>query len=1109
MKIAFDMPSVMKTCLYAGKDLEFGQEILHYDKKILINGWQHGYENAINKIVGALNRFGLAPKDAIFVYEGRSAKKQRLMISPTYKAKKPEDEKPVQFHEQLQLLQNKLQQTFHDLGSLGVQQDFVEADDMLAWLARNMEEDLVIVSGDGDMLALVGTNGYGAKIDVLFGDELSVNKYGPFPFDLIPVYKSLVGDSSDKIKGCPGFGEDKFLKFVAAYGEEGLYEILRLLESNSLSELAGNAEEDKVVKLIYTQRDETLKSYRLVKLRPEWVNTLMHPLRFTPGLALPKPEQPDERLAKWYATQYLVTGAKFDAAVAWARPFLERSDFIGLDIEASTPPESDDWLANQSKTGKVDGVDVIGSYLVGLSLTFGDNLEKSLYFSVAHADTDNCTSEQVKALVLSLEKPLAIQNAAGFELVVLLQEWGVLLPNCLDTRIEAAYVDENSEQGLKQCSERWLKYKQVSYDEVTTLVMTPDEYIDRCNLGFAGRVIERTTNPDLIKVQFKMHELSAEHVMAYGCDDTITCSALHNFYKLHMQLDHHYDVYLDVELDAMYAGAQAFVDGVDISMKRLSELVKEDDIAWDKAWAVLREFLIANEWPGTVPPTYSTEITAAEAKEAYEIVTGEELDTKVRLIKKLAAAAREAGQDLFATLLEGTANAEGAARFTDFVRSRFTGEPAFKVNSPKQKNRVLYELLGLPIRLRGEVTDNMRAGGATEGNPKANALAMAYALKYDVPEDSEIRPILSALQHMQTVQTRRGLYWDTYPNFVHWKSNKVHPNLRQSATNTRRHTASKPNVQQVSKHPKTEGETPKVREVYVPHHPDAVIVSMDEAAQELRLIADYSKDPNMVSCFIGDNKKDMHALTGASILRDQGPEFARWSYEEFSKAYADKHHPDYALLKEYRTLGKKVAFTTEYGAQAPKLAETLIVSEEEAQRFIDAKEATFPQARAWKSSVEDEAKQKGFVRTKLGAVRHLAEALMSDDRYEASKASRQAVNFEIQSSSAEMIKRAVGAMWRARLRFKYDCRFLFPVHDEVVWSVMKKDLLPFLKEAHACMVQPYGGMFIPIESSIAFGPNFGPEWQMEIGSEPTEEAIAKGYKMWEEKEREVSEAATG
>jgi DNA polymerase I-like protein with 3'-5' exonuclease and polymerase domains len=50
-------------------------------------------------------------------------------------------------------------------------------------------------------------------------------------------------------------------------------------------------------------------------------------------------------------------------------------------------------------------------------------------------------------------------------------------------------------------------------------------------------------------------------------------------------------------------------------------------------------------------------------------------------------------------------------------------------------------------------------------------------------------------------------------------------------------------VQQISKHPKADGETPKVREVIVPHKKNAVVVSFDFAAQELRVIADYSKTP--------------------------------------------------------------------------------------------------------------------------------------------------------------------------------------------------------------------------------------------------------------------------
>jgi DNA polymerase I-like protein with 3'-5' exonuclease and polymerase domains len=121
---------------------------------------------------------------------------------------------------------------------------------------------------------------------------------------------------------------------------------------------------------------------------------------------------------------------------------------------------------------------------------------------------------------------------------------------------------------------------------------------------------------------------------------------------------------------------------------------------------------------------------------------------------------------------------------------------------------------------------------------------------------------------------------------------------------------------------------------------------------------------------------------------------------------------------------------------------------------------------------------------------------MGEDYWLKSKAERQAVNFKIQSSAAEMVKKAEGRVWRLGLTFKYDAVCYGPVHDELVFSVMKKDLVAFLKEAHWCMVQPYGDMTIPIVSSISFGPNFG--IQAEIGAEPTEEAVRKGWKQLDE-----------
>ena len=54
-----------------------------------------------------------------------------------------------------------------------------------------------------------------------------------------------------------------------------------------------------------------------------------------------------------------------------------------------------------------------------------------------------------------------------------------------------------------------------------------------------------------------------------------------------------------------------------------------------------------------------------------------------------------------------------------------------------------------------------------------------------------------------------------------------------------------------------------------------------------------------------------------------------------------------------------------------KVAETLLITLEDAEVFVAAKESAFPVAAAWKDSVIQEASNQGFVRTMGGAVRHL------------------------------------------------------------------------------------------------------------------------------------------
>lgn len=1061
MKIAYDMSSVMWSCLLVGEDLE-GYKVSYGDKEVHINSSEFGYENAINSMLASMKACNLTPKDIIMVFEGMSNTASRLVINPTYKSKR--GGRPPEAYAEFASLKERLQSTFGKLGALSVTNDNCESDDVLGWLAANMEEDLVIVSRDNDLSVCNGTNVYGATTTVTINGVVGENKYGDWDCKYITVYKALVGDVRDSIVGIRGFGLGAFTDFLKEFGVKGLEEMDRLARLGSLDELVCEMDQSRMVARIVHGATEFLNSYELAKLHVEWVNTLDYPLQWSPGLI--RGTLTDERLIPYQGTTELVTTKTWDKFRSHALETIGTyNQWVSLDIETSTPEESDEWIAAQGKREGVTVVDVIGSELTGMSLTFGENMNQTVYIPVNHVNTDNVPKDSLRDFIKELSDAgvkLVIQNCS-FEGPVLHQEWGKdwkdngyegFLPHMLDTKIEASYVNENESLGLKKLAKLYFNYDQVDYKTVTT--------IDG--------------------IQYKMCELTGEHVKDYGCDDAIVAASLHNFFKLFMQLEHTWQIYLDVEIDAMYLHIQSFVHGVRCDIAKSRKLESLDEQTSQMAWIVLSKYLIDKGWAGTVPPVY-TELTPASIKEAFLLVTGTELVSRDRLLPKIAVAVEAQGSKLLAELIK----ANDCVGISALAQSKFEAKPEFNVGSPKQLQKLLYETMNLPIRVFNKPTEIARKSGVKVGSPKTDELAMTYALKLDVNEDQ--REVLESLRLIKMVQTRQGLYYSTYPYLVHFATGKIHSSHNQASTTTRRASTSNPNVQQLPKAQKIEGQAARFREVFIPHKANAVVGSMDFVSQEILLLAEWSHDPVLESVFTGNPPRDMHSMTAVGIYNNQNPLFPL-TYEEFVTTVNDQHHEMYKICKKYRALGKAINFSGQYRVGAKKMATMLFVTEDEAQAMIDAKAEAFPVSEQWALDEMENVKYTGTVKSMLGAIRHLGVQVNSNDSYESSKADRQALSYRIQGSAGEMTKLAEGRMWQERLEQKFDCEIYFPVHDEIVWSCTVEDLPGFIPVMHRCMTGNYANMRLPIRSSISFGRSLGE--QIEIGSEPTIEAIEAG-----------------
>lgn len=171
--------------------------------------------HASEQIVGRVRAMAQGqPHAAVCVDSGRSF---RAEIDPAYKANRPERDERL--HHQIKLAIDTLR---GDGFPIWAAPGF-EADDLISTAARvaveTTEADVVIVSGDKDLLQLVGgrVSAQSVKDGSRVNDEAVVAKFGVTPAQMRD-YLTLVGDTSDNIKGVKGVGGKRAVELLAKFG---------------------------------------------------------------------------------------------------------------------------------------------------------------------------------------------------------------------------------------------------------------------------------------------------------------------------------------------------------------------------------------------------------------------------------------------------------------------------------------------------------------------------------------------------------------------------------------------------------------------------------------------------------------------------------------------------------------------------------------------------------------------------------------------------------------------------------------------------------------------------------------------------------------------------
>jgi len=315
----------------------------------------------------------------------------------------------------------------------------------------------------------------------------------------------------------------------------------------------------------------------------------------------------------------------------------------------------------------------------------------------------------------------------------------------------------------------------------------------------------------------------------------------------------------------------------------------------------------------------------------------------------------------------------------------------FNIGSPKQLGEVLFENLGLP---KGKKT---KTGWSTDVEV-LNKLA----------EDHEIA---AKILDYRSLMKLKGTYTDALPKLIHPETGRIHTSFNQAVTATGRLSSSDPNLQNI---PIRTEEGRRIREGFIPSD-GCVLLSADYSQVELRILAHMADEPALKEAFA--RGEDIHRSTASEVL-GLFPEM---------------------VTDEQRRAAKAINFGVVYGISAFGLAKQLGINRREAQQFIDTYFERYPGIRTFMDACIAEAREKMYVTTLLGRRCAIPE-INSKNGAVRGYAERNAINYPVQGSAADIIKVAMVKIAARLAKEGLQARMLLQVHDELVFDVPQAEL---------------------------------------------------------------------
>jgi len=349
----------------------------------------------------------------------------------------------------------------------------------------------------------------------------------------------------------------------------------------------------------------------------------------------------------------------------------------------------------------------------------------------------------------------------------------------------------------------------------------------------------------------------------------------------------------------------------------------------------------------------------------------------------------------------------------------------FNIDSPKQLGEVLFDHLKI------------------DDKPKKTKTG-----QYSTAEDILVRlknkhKIIQNILDFRSIRKLKSTYVDALPEMVNPNTGHIHTSYNQAVAATGRLSSDKPNLQNI---PIRTQRGKEVRKAFIPRNEDCTLLAADYSQIELRIIAELSKDENMIEAF--NSGIDIHSATAAKI---------------FEIPIAD-------VTREQRGRAKAVNFGISYGQTAFGLSQNLNISRSDAKDIITNFFNQYPKMQEFIDNTIEFARTHGYVETIMGRKRHLRD-INSRNAIVRGHAERNAINAPIQGSAADMIKIAMINIHQEMHKAGYSSKMILQVHDELIFDAYKEELEE-LKKLVSDKMKTAIELQVPIEVEIGIGNNW-------------------------------------